>query len=88
MAYTAAKVRHVSLVLIGLLVTLVAFAGSPMTAETAPAATTVVLAVDPDWRTTDPANAYERHGQLILRVIYDPLVRLADGKIQPWLAES
>jgi peptide/nickel transport system substrate-binding protein len=49
---------------------------------------TVVIAVDPDWRTTDPGGSYERHGQLVLGALYERLVQVVDGEPRPWLAES
>jgi len=49
---------------------------------------TVVGAVSADWRTMDPARAYEPYGAFVLNVVYDTLVGMnpRDGSIYPKLA--
>ena len=48
----------------------------------------VVLALAPDWTTFDPAHSYESTGQMVLRGIYEGLVRVdpVTRKIEPLLA--
>src|SRR5690606_29620773 len=36
----------------------------------------MIIALDPDWATFDPAHSYESTGQMVLKGVYEGLVRI------------
>lgn len=68
--------------------TTAASGGETTTTEAPAAGGTFTIAIQPQYKSFDPARAGEIDGMMVNFATYDTLVRAENGQIKPWVAES